>query len=387
MEYAYDLVIKGGTLIDPAQQIHEEMDVAVSMGRVEAVERSIPPGRARRVIDASGLIVTPGLIDIHTHCAYKIIHISVEPEVSCLMKGSTTIVDAGSVGELLFPAFKEYIIKRARVRIHSFLNIESLGMVEYERNQEWPTLITAKNEQFASMFVNIKNTLDVIEHNRDTILGIKWAHHGLEILKLARRAADRANCILMAENHYQPETLKYLKKGDVVTHLLGDFHGFRGRPRDGLLDGDMKVQPEFFDARRRGVYLDVGHGIRSFSWRVAEAAFKQGIRPDTISTDLWIKNLNRVVYDLPTTMTKFLLLGMSLDEVIEATTATPAKVLSKENEMGTLKPGFPADITLLRLEEGRFPLTDSNGEVRMFRRRLIPVGVIRGGEVIRQPPV
>jgi len=373
---SYDIVVKNGTVIDPSQDIHELKDVAISEGRIVDLRRGINASNARYVIDASDMIVTPGLIDIHVHCCYGIAHLAVDPDLICLAKGTTTVLDAGSTGELNFMGFKKYVIKNARTRIFALLNIESLGMIEYSReNQKWPSLIPGHDE----MFINIEGTLETIKRNRNVIIGIKWAHHGIKGVKLARKAADQAGCLLMAENHHQPETLKYMKKGDVITHL---YHDIRIEQHDGLLNEDGKVQPEFFDAVKRGVIMDVGHGAKSFRWPVAEKGIEQGIRPDTISTDLHVGSFNGPVYDLPTTMSKFLHLGLSLEEVIRASTTKPAEVLGKQDMIGTLKIGACGDITVLKLKEGRFPLVDVKGEGRICRQRLIAVKVIRNGEIV-----
>lgn len=372
----YDIVIKNGTVIDPSQDIHEVMDVAISKSKIIDLRRGINASNARYVIDASGMIVTPGLIDLHVHCCYGIIHIAIDPELACLAKGSTTVVDAGSTGELNFMGFKRYVIRNSRTRVFALLNIESLGMIEYSRpNQKWASLITGKDE----LFINVEGTVDVIKENRDVILGIKWAHHSLRGVKLAREAADKAGCLLMAENHHQPETLKYMKKGDIITHL---YHGLHQEEHDGLLDEDGNVQSEFFDAKRRGVIMDVGHGARSFRWPVAEKAIEEGIKPDTISTDLYIDSLNGPARDMPTTMSKFLFLGLSLEEVIRASTTTPAEVIKKQEYIGTLKVGACGDVAIFKLEEGKFPLFDVAGEGRISRQRLVTVRVIRNGEVV-----
>jgi len=229
------------------------------------------------------------------------------------------------------------------------------------------------------MFINPEGTLDMVERNRDVVLGLKWAHHGLEGLRLARETAEKAGCFLMAENHHQPEALKYMRKGDVLTHI---YHGLRMEQHDGLLDENGKVQPEFFDAVKREVVLDVGHGAGSFTWRVAEEAFNQGIKPDTISTDLHAKSFCGPVYHMPTTMSKFLLLGMSLDEIVEASTARPAEVLSKQDEIGTLKIGACADLTILKIQKGKFTFFDVKRDGRIGRRKLAATNVIRKGEVV-----
>ncbi|MDH5688354.1 MAG: amidohydrolase/deacetylase family metallohydrolase [Candidatus Bathyarchaeota archaeon] len=372
----FDIVVKNGIVIDPSEEIHEHKDVAISEGKIVDVRKGVNDGEAQYVVDATDMIVTPGLVDIHVHCCYKIANIAIDPELICLAKGSTTVLDAGSTGELNYMGFRRYVIDASRTRILALLNIESLGMIEYARGrQEWPKLITGHDE----MFINIEGTLEVIERNRDNILGIKWAHHGVEGIRLAREAADKANCLLMAENHHEPEALKHMKKGDVITHL---YHGLRMERHDGLLDEDGKVQPEFFDAINRGVVLDVGHGAGSFRWGVAEEGLKQGIKPDTISTDLHRGSFNGPAYDMPTTMSKFLLLGLSLDEVIKASTTKPAEVLGKKDQIGTLKIGACADVTVFKVEEGKFPLVDVKGEGRIGKERLRVTKVIKSGGIV-----
>lgn len=375
----YDIVIKNGHVMDPSQELDECLDIAILEGKIAEVSRGINASLARHVIDASGLIVTPGLVDLHVHCCHYIAYIGIDPEANCLAKGSTTVLDAGSTGELNFMGFRKYVIERSRTRIFALLNIESLGMIEFAREQEWPKLIM----EYEEMFINEKDTLSMVKENRDVILGIKWAHHTPKGLRLARKVADEAGCMLMAENHYQPETLTYLKKGDIVTHI---FHAYQPaiklRPNDGLLDADGNVQPEFYDAIKRGVIIDVGHGAGSFVWEVAEKAFDQGIRPHTISTDLHVMNVNGPVYDLPTTMSKFLLLGMPLYDIVKASSTKPAEVMGMENEIGTLKPGAKADVAIFKLEEGKFTFLDVNGTGRVGSQRLVATKVIKDGEIV-----
>jgi len=378
----YDFIVKGGLLVDPAYGVNEEMDVAVQDGRVSAVEARIPQGQAIRVLDASGMIVTPGLVDIHTHTALDLVRLSVDPEQACLLKGSTTVVDAGSTGELNYKPFKELIMKTCRPRILAFLNIESLGMVEFVdsppsySDQKWSELLCAFDEVYAPLFINIDNTVKVIQSDRDSIVGIKWAHHGLKGLAMAREAADKTGCRLMIEKQHVPESLKYVKKGDIVTHTYLPVTNRYGATDFG------EICPELFDAVKRGVLLDVGHGKGSFSWKLAELAMKEGLKPYTISTDLWVGNLNGPVFDMPTTIAKFLHLGMTLEEVVRASTASPALAIGRSGEIGTLKPGACADIAVFKLQDGKFPLDDCYGEGRIATRMLTPTHVVRGGDTI-----
>ncbi|MEM2180346.1 MAG: amidohydrolase/deacetylase family metallohydrolase [Nitrososphaeria archaeon] len=375
----YDLVIKNGLVIDPFQELYEEKDVAVSNGKIEAVESNISYSGARSVIDAKNMIVVPGLIDLHTHVSYNVVMLGVDPEQACLKKGVTTVVDAGSTGHLNFIPFKKYVIEKSRARIFVMLNIESLGMIEFmhRSSERWPELLSCLNGIFIPLFVNVEETVRTVEENRDIILGVKWAHHHIRGLELARKVAEKVKCVIMAENHYIPDSLKYLKKGDILTHLYVPKN--KEKNYGCILDDCMKVLPEYLDALKRGVILDVGHGRGSFSWKIAENAIKEGIKPDTISTDLWVGNINGPVYDLPTTMSKFLLLGISLEEVIKATTTKPAEVLGRLGEIGTLKPGSCADITILKVVEGKFVFEDSFGEKRIGYKKLEPVHVISGG--------
>lgn len=376
MNGAVDVVVKNGTVVDPSQGIHEQKDVAIAHGKIVDVRKGINAAGTKHVIDASGMLVVPGLVDLHVHCSHNINYIAVDPETACLAKGCTTVLDAGSTGELNFMGFRKYVIDTSKTRIFALLNIESLGMVEFSRtNQKWPQLITGQD----GMFINVEGACEVINQNREVIVGLKWAHHGTEGLALARKAADKAGCIVMAENHHQPECLKYLKKGDVVTHL---FHGLRVEQHDGLLDANGKVQPEFFEAKKRGIMFDLGHGARSFTWEVAEKGLSQGIKPDTLGTDLHVQNLGGPVFDLPTTMSKLLLLGMSLDEVIEASTFTPAKALGKHDQIGTLKVGARADVAVIKLQRGKFGYVDSKEEGRIGKQKLTVTGVIKDGEII-----
>jgi len=374
--HSYDIVVKNGLVIDPSQGISEVMDAAIFDGRIVDLRKGINATDARYVIDASGMIVTPGLIDLHVHCCYDIAHLAVNPDLACLAKGSTTVLDAGSTGELNFIGFKKYVMRRAKTRIYALINIESQGMIEFFRpNQKWTSLITDHDK----LFINVDGTVNEIKRNRDVIIGIKWAHHGIEGVKLAREAADKAGCLLMAENHLQPETLKYMRKGDIITHI---YHGLKMEQHDGLLDADGNVQSEFFDAVRRGVILNVGHGAASFKWKVARRGIEQGIKPDTISTDLHKRSYNGPAYDMPTVMSKFLHLGLSLEEVIKAATIKPAEVLGKSDIIGTLKPGSYGDVTVLKMEKGKFPLEDVSGEWEMCEQRLRAVKVIKDGEIV-----
>jgi len=384
----YDIVVKSGKVVDPSQGIYEEMDVGISGNRIQDVEHRISDGNAREVLDATGKIVTAGFVDLHAHAAVDIVRLGVDPDSSCLLKGTTCAVDAGSTGELLFHAFRKYVIEKATARVFAFLNIESLGMIEYlelppdNTDQRWAKLLTAIDELYVPFFINVDRTLQVIKENVDVVVGIKWAHHGIKGMGYAREVCDRAGCVLMIENLFMPQALKYVKKGDIVTHIYHNYPNPTTNERDGMLSVEGKVLPEFFEAVKQGVILDLGHGKGSFSWKVCEVAMREGLPPTTISTDLWSANLAGPVYDLPTTMSKLLHLGMSLEEVIKASTWTPAVAIKRGEELGTLRPGAFADLTISKIAEGKFPLQDCYGEARMGSRRFDPTDVVSNGKIV-----
>lgn len=353
----YDLLIKDGLLIDPSQGIKAKMDVAILEGKVAELKEGIDPSNSRHLLDAKGLIVTPGLIDLHTHVYYLLGHWScdtLEVDSTSLSKGVTTVLDAGSIYPEDVDAFRYYIANRSRTRVYALLCMRRQG------------------GRYA----------EAVKANRDLVIGIKW-HHGppeedAATLSMARDAADWGECILMCEPYgLELKTiLGRLYKGDVLTH------SFHPPPRKGLLDENGKVLPEVWEAVNRGVYLDQGHGRSGFSFQVAEKCLEQGLLPFTISTDLHKRCLRGPVYDMPTTMSKWLALGMPLEEVVKRSTWNPAIVLRKEDEIGTLKIGACGDVACFKVLEGTFSFLDSVGETRRGRYKLEAIHVIRAGEVV-----
>lgn len=370
----YDLVIKNGLVIDPSQNIHGIKDVAVTDGKVAAVEENIPASQAKETIDASGRIVAPGLIDLHVHAFWGVTVWGIEPDSTMLAKGSTTVVDAGSAGYYIFPGFKKYVIEKSVTKIYAFLNISAVG------------LISGKVQELEDMrHADVKLAVEMVNQNRDIIPGIKvrlgeYVVHENDIvaLLLARQAAEELKLPLMVhignDVHSMDEMLPLLRPGDIVTH---SFNGLK----NGIVDEKGRILPVTYDARNRGIYFDVGHGGGSFHWWVADAVLQQGFLPSTISTDLHSFSVNGPVYDLPTTLTKFMILGMPLDKVIELTTIAPAKLLKKEQEMGSLRTGMPADVSILTLEEGDFTLVDSKKEQKKTNKKLCSWKTIKGGKV------
>ena len=378
---SYSLLVKGGRVVDRSQDLDSVRDVAVSETKIAAVEPDIPASQAAQVVDASGKIVTSGLIDLHTHVFPYVGPYGIEPDPYFVSRGVTTVIDAGTSGAFTFPAFRRCTIERAVTRIRVLLHVVSIGMVAGST----PDMGELEDLRYCDPKLAAK----VASQNKDLIVGFKirfskqyTGANDLEGMKRARAAADEAGLPLMIHigGSYTPlpELLALMNKGDVVTH------SFNSHP-NGLLDASGKLVPEIREARRRGVLIDVGHGAGSFSFDVMEKCLAEHFLPDTISSDLYSANINGPVYDLPTTLSKFLLLGLDLSEVVERATIRAARVFNFGAEIGTLKPGAEADISVFELQEGEFTFSDSDGRTRTGRQRLAPVATVKGGRLFPPP--
>ncbi len=376
-ETPYDLLIKGGKVIDPSQGIEAPRDVAIRNGKVARVEADLAASQAREVVRADGKIVTPGLVDIHAHVFPHVGVFGIEPDAYCVHRGVTTVLDAGTTGAFSFAGLQKFVIERAATRIRALLHVVCIG------------LIAGNSEKMGELedlrYCDSKLAVKVASEHRDLIVGIKvrlsdflTGPNDLEGMVRARAAADETGLPLVIHigRPYTPlrEFLARMKKGDVVTHA------FNGHP-GGLLDDAGKLKPEVGEARARGVLFDVGHGMGSFAFEVMEKCLTQGFLPDTISSDLHALNIQGPVYDLATTLSKFLLLGLSLREVIERSTVRAAGVFNFGAEIGTLRPGAEADVGVFDLQEGKFTFTDAERRTRVGRQKLVPVATVRGGKV------
>ncbi len=376
----YDLLIKGGTLVDPAEGIHAHKDIGFANNLVSEIGDNLPEQEARNVLDARERLVTPGMIDLHVHVFPGVSHFGIDPDPTCLARGATTVVDAGSAGADTFPGFRKFVIDVSATRIFAQLNISSQGMLTEEIGEfEIPE------------YANVDKACKMIEQHRDVILGVKVRltrdtivseRSGMLPLERAREAADACGLPIMV--HPQAawcdsidDILNIMRERDILTHC---FHGMQC----GILDEQGQVRPSVHEAMERGVIFDVGHGAGSFSWRVVESALEQGIQPQTISSDLHIYNVNGPVYDLANVVSKFLHLGLSLDEAIAKVTSIPARTILMEDKIGTLAAGAWGDATVFELRQGRFQLLDALGETRSASRSLEPVAVVKGGRLYRQ---
>ena len=380
MTAPYDLLLAGGTLVDPAQGARAATNVAFAAGNVAAVGPHLSAADAKDTVDCSGRIVAPGMIDLHVHVFWGVSHYGIEPDPHCVAKGVPTAVDAGSAGADTFPGFRKYVIDVSATRLFAQLNISSQGMLTKEIGE-------LDDLRHAS----VPKAIAMIERHRDVILGVKVRltrnsivsrESGIRPLYLAREAADAVRLPIMV--HPQDawcdsldDILAAMRGGDILTHCFhGDSHG--------ILDGDGKVRRSVREAIERGVIFDVGHGRGSFSWEVAERALEQGIGPTTISSDLHVYNVDGPVYDLATTVSKFLHLGLSLEGALHKVTATPARVLGMSDQIGTLRVGAWGDAVVFDLQQGQFELHDARGETRVGRQRLVPTAVVRGGKLYRE---
>ena len=371
----WDLLIRGGTLVDPARSIAARRDVAFRGGKVAAVAETLA-GDATEVIDATGAMVTPGLIDIHTH-VYHGLYIGRHADQTSLANGVTTVVDAGSAGWMTLPGLRDYVIPTYRTRVYAFLHIGATGLTI---NRITPELGDIK-------FAQVEEAARAATENRALVLGIKVriAHgatgpgnqaNARDALRRGRQAADLAGVRLMVHVSDTPipldEILDHLREGDIATHI------FNGNAEQ-VLGPDGRVRGAVRAAKERGVVLDVGHASVHCDVKVARRAIGEGLLPTTVSTDLHTPPPGRIVYNLRGLMSKFLALGMSLDDVVASVTSRAAAAIGKSAELGSLAPGMAGDAVVLDLEDGHFTYVDSAGNEVQAPRRFRTRHVIREG--------
>jgi dihydroorotase len=383
----YDLVVKGGLVIDPSQDIEAKRDIAITGNTITKMAKTLDPREAQQTINAKGMIVTPGLIDFHTHVYRHVKYNSVDPDTHCLRKGVTTVVDCGSAGANNFPGFKHYVIDSCLTRIVAFLHVCDVGL----------TMGGGIGELEDLRHLDFERTVEVAQTYSDTIVGIKIrvpyeavGLYGPQALRLAKEIARTTKLPLMVHpgslpiNLSLPHVLSVLERGDIMTHCYPPPYPPQ-LPHASIFDDKGAVLSEMLLARTRGVFFDVGHGSNNFCWETAAQALKQQFLPDIISTDLTEPATRTVIHDLPTVLSKFLHLGLSLSTVIKSATMTPATILGMSDTIGTLRIGAEADIALFEQIYDEVPLWDNIRPVRTQRiltKLLSPRGVIKGGRVI-----
>ena len=369
-----DLVIRGGRVIDPAQGIDRIANVVIKNGNVLGFDVDEPANA--QIVDARGAIVTPGLIDLHTHMYWGGTSLGVDPDSYALKSACTLLVDAGSAGPGNYPGFARHIMEPAFPRMLAYLHISFAGIYGFSSQ-----IMVGESHDMRLMAA--REVKEIATEYSKSIVGIKVriGRHasgpsGIAPLDVAMDAAEELSLPLMVHIDEPPpsysEVVERLRKGDVLTHC---FRPFPNAP----INGKGEIRPAIFEARKRGVIFDVAHGMGSFSWKSARAMLNKGFRPDVISSDVHALCLNGPAHDNLHVMTKFLALGWSLSDVIEATSATPANLLGLTDQ-GHLRPGSIGDVSVIRELEGPINLVDVLEEIVPFDRRLTSVGIAVGGE-------
>ena len=377
----YDLLIKGGHLIDPKNQLDGPADVAVKGGKIAHVAQNIDSSEAQEVVDAAGLFVVPGLIDLHTHVffgtaedsAYSNGFSAVPPDGFTFRSGVTTVVDAGGAGWKDFLQFKRQTIDHSQTRVLAFINIVGSGMkggpIEQDLNDMDPRLTALRAQEFPGLIVGVK-----VAHYS----GSDW-----EGVDRAVAAGKLAGLPVMVDFGYQTPPLLlgdlfliHLRPGDIFTHTFS-----QPQNRDSIVRNNGKIQPQVWEARKRGIVFDVGHGAGSFVFRQVVPAVREGFYPDTISSDLHVRSMNGGMKNLLNVMSKFLNLGISMRDVIHKTTWALAQVISRE-DLGNLSLGTEADLTILSLQEGSFGFLDVEGSRMSGTKNLECELVLRAGRVV-----
>jgi dihydroorotase len=374
----FDLLIKGGHVVDPGGGHEGQLDVAVKRNRIAAVDTAIPAESAVEVIDASGQYVTPGLVDLHAHVYKGVGYWGVDADSVGSRTGVTTWLDVGSAGAMTLQGLREFVVEPARVRIYALINISYLGLI---------------GPDYELVFLDFCD-VDICERianlNRDLVVGVKVrmgestvGPNGLEPMKRAREAADRLELPLMVHIAVAPppvdDILELMKPGDILTHC---FTGFTMK----IVDEAGRLRDSARRARERGVIMDIGHGAGSLSFDTAEALMDVGFRPDVISTDIHQLSINGPMYDLPTCLSKFMALGLSLEDVVAAATARPAEILGLGAEVGSLRTGAYADVALFSLDRGTFRFFDIDMSMREGTERLRNTLTIVNGRVLPPRP-
>jgi dihydroorotase len=376
----FDLVIKGGEVLDPSQNLRAERDIGIKNGVITALENEIKPDHYLQVIDARGKLVTPGLIDLHAHVYPQGSAIGLPADEIVPYTATTTYVSAGDAGANNFSAFKHYIIAQSRCRIFGFLHISTIGLAGFPVGE-------CLNIDYA----NVDLAAKTMAENEDVLLGIKVRQsknivgsNGFEPLKRAITAAELSGTKARVMVHIGDvpgrlgELIDLLRPGDIVSHI------YSGQGNNVVQDG--KIIPEVLEARKRGVIMDVAHGGGSFDYTVAESAIEQGFLPDCISSDIHTHSVNTLGRPfLPWIMSKFWNMGFTLEQVVTLATVNPARVIGKIDKLGTLQIGAPADVSIFEIVEGSIKYMDTRNNFREGKQYLKPIQTIRAGRPFGAP--
>jgi dihydroorotase len=384
----FDLVIKGGDVLDPSQSLRGRRDIGIRNGLIESVEGDIPAARAQRLLDASGKLVTPGLVDLHTHVYPYGSAIGIPADELVAFQCTTTCVSAGDAGANNLAGFRRFIAAQTRTRLYAFVHIANMGLAPF------PVA-----ELYNIDFAQVDACARAVAENADMAIGVKVRmsenvidKNGLEPLKRAIAASERAGTGAKVMCHIggvqtaelMSQILDLLRPGDILTHAYSGAPNLAGAFTNIVQDG--KLLPAALAAKRRGVIFDVGHGGGSFDYTVAEIAIPQGCPPDTISSDIHVFSGNTPGMPYLTwVMSKFLGLGFSLEQVVAMATINPAKIINRIPKLGTLQPGAPADVAIMELVEGPVSFVDTRNNTRNGQAYLKPVQTVTAGIPFGRP--
>jgi dihydroorotase len=372
---AYDLILKGGHVVDPSQNLDGVMDVAFAGGKVAALAPNLKAEEAGDTRDVAGKFVTPGLIDLHTHVYWGGTSLGIDAEEFCRRSAVTTAIDTGSAGPGNFAGFRKHVIEPSEVRILAYLHISFAGIFGFSK-----TIMVGESENIRLMAP--REAAEVADANRDVIVGIKVrvgrhssGDQGAAPLQMALQVANEVGMPLMAHIDHPPpsyeEVVEMLRPGDVLTHA---FRPFPNAP----CNAQGSIKPVVLEARKRGVLFDIGHGMGSFSFKSARAMLANGFYPDTISSDVHALCIDGPAFDQVTTMSKFLCLGVPFNEVVKQSTLNAAFAL-KRPQLGSLKPGSAGDASILSIKQGKFDYVDVLGELLQGDRKICAEGVVIAG--------
>lgn len=373
---SFDLLIKGGRLIDPASGFDGKRDVGLSGNRISAIEETIPDEAASRIVDARDCIVAPGLIDLHSHVYWGGTSLGVDADRLAARSGTTTYIDAGSAGAGNFLGFRQHVIDRSTVRILAYLNISFAGIFGFSNR-----IMVGECGDLA--LCDPREAVACVREHSDVVVGVKvrsgriaGGASGIAPVEMAIEAADRARLPVMAHIDEPPpgrmEVLDRLRPGDVLTHC---FRPFPNAP----VNGAGTIRADMLLARERGIIFDIGHGMGSFDFDVARTMLRDGFAPDVISSDVHLLSVDGPAFDLLVCMTKLAALGLPLMEVIRAATQRPADAIGRP-DLGRLSAGSVGDISVLRLSSGRFTYSDSSGNRLVADERLVSEGIVVAGK-------
>jgi dihydroorotase len=384
----YDLVVKGGDVLDPSQNLRAKRDIGMRFGKIEALEADIPATRALRVLDASGRLVLPGLVDLHSHVYPYGSALGIPADELVPFQGTTTMVSAGDAGANNFAAFRRYIQGQTRTRLYAFVHIANIGLAGFP-----------EPELYHLGFAHPEECGKTVAENADIAIGVKVRmsenvinQAGIEPLRRAIRATEiagggaRVMCHIggVATPALMGEILNTLRQGDILTHCYSGAPNLANRFTNIVIDG--KLLPEALAAKKRGVIFDIGHGGGSFDFTVAEAAMQQGAMPDTISSDIHVVSGNTPGMPYLTwVMSKFMALGLPLEQVVRMASVVPAGIINRLPKLGTLQVGAPADCTMVEIVQGPVEFVDTRSNKRSGKSYIKPVQSVVAGVPFGRP--